>query len=111
MPSAARFVRFAGRLALLGIVATVVAVIAMQLEGIVAKNVALSRELAASRSDIETFRSVTRAQRQTIVRLSDPHGAVPEIHEKLRLVGPHEELIYVRGLRASPQPGDWNAGR
>lgn len=110
MPSAARLLRFAARLALLAVVAMVPAVIAVQFEGIVAKNVALSRQLAASRADIETTREVTRAQRDTIVRLSDPHGAVPEIHEKLRLVGPREELIYVRGLPASP-PADWNAAR
>ena len=41
---------------------------------------------------------------------SDPRGAIPEIHDKLRLVGKREEIIYVRGVAPeTPAPGDWRA--
>jgi hypothetical protein len=36
-------------------------------------------------------------------------GAVPEIHEKLRMVGPHEEIFVVHGLSGggdAPDPQD-----
>jgi hypothetical protein len=31
-----------------------------------------------------------------IKRLSDARGAVPEIHDRLHLVGDHEAIIYVK---------------
>jgi hypothetical protein len=112
MAKPAQIVRFAGRLALLGVVSSVLAIVAMQFEGIVTKNVALAHELSVSRADVEAIRAGTRERRQTIVRLSDPRGAIPEIHDKLRLVGPHEEIIYLSGAgQQSPKPDDWNAGR
>jgi cell division protein FtsB len=101
MRDAANVIRLLGRLALTGIVACVLAIVAMQFEGIVARNVALAHEIAASRADIADLRARNASARATIHRLGDARGAVPEIHERLRLVGPHEELIYVR-----PAPGD-----
>lgn len=89
--------RLAGRLALALVVVTVLGVIAMQFEGIVAKNVAIAHELSSVRSDVVALHARAVRQRATIDRLRTARGAVPEIHEKLRLVGPHEELIYLRG--------------
>ena len=100
-----RFLRQAGRRAArIGFVATIACVlglVAVQFEAIVAKNVSVAQEVAAAHRDIAALRERERAQQRTVERLSDPRGAVPEIHEKLQLVRPHEELIYVRGL---PQP-------
>jgi hypothetical protein len=28
--------------------------------------------------------------------LSDPRGSIPEIHDRLHMVGPHEEIIYLK---------------
>jgi len=105
-----RTARLAGRIGLLGVCTSVLAVVAMQFTGIIEKNVAVAREVAASRADISALRERERRQLQVIRRLSDPQGAVPEIHDRLRLVGPHEEIIYVRGLPApTAPPDDWVA--
>lgn len=112
MNGPARIVRFAGRLASIGALATVAALVAAQFESIVAKNIALAHELSASRAGVQALRERTVRQGATIRRLADPQGAVPEIHEKLRLVGPHEEIIFLRGPgRPSPRPDDPSAGR
>ncbi|MBD5657293.1 MAG: hypothetical protein IAI50_19250 [Candidatus Eremiobacteraeota bacterium] len=110
MATPAEIARFAGRLAMLGAVAGIVAIVGMQFEGIVVRDLTLAHDLAASRADNETIRATPSAQRETIRRLGDPRGAIPEIHEKLRLVGPHEEIFYVRSPHPSPQPGDGNDG-
>ena len=96
-----RMLRLGGRLALALVVIAVIGVVGMQFEGIIAKNVAIARELSASRSEVGALTARKERQLRTIRRLSDARGAVPEIHDKLRLVGPHEEIIYVRG---DPQP-------
>jgi hypothetical protein len=93
---------------LLAVCVCVLAVVAMQFTGIVAKNLAVAHEVAASRADIVALRERERRQLHVIQRLSDPQGTIPEIHERLRLVGPHEEIIYVRGLPApTAPPDDW----
>lgn len=99
----------AGRIGALVLIVAVFATIAIQFEGILAKNVALSHEITASQAQTDGLRVREREQRRTLVRLSDPLGAIPEIHEKLKLVGPHEEIIYVRGMPTpTPQPEtDW----
>lgn len=102
------YVRLAGRLAVALVIVAVLGVIGMQFEGIVAKNVALAHELSAVRSDIASLRAREARQHATIVRLGTARGAVPEIHEKLQLVGPHEELIYLRGGDAPVPPPDSN---
>lgn len=98
-----RIVRLAGRLALAFVVVAVLGVIAMQLEGIVAKNIAVANELSSARTEVVHLRAREARQRATIARLATARGAVPEIHEKLRLVGPHEEIIFLRGA-AVPAP-------
>lgn len=79
------------------------ALVALQFANIVARNLAVAREVAASRADLAALDAKKREQLRTIARLSDPRGAIPEIHDKLRLVGPHEELIFVEG-GPSPTP-------
>jgi len=109
----ARIAVVSGRVGLLGLGLCVAAIVALQFEGIVAKNVAVASELSRSQADIDALRVREAFQLRTIRRLSDARGAIPEIHDKLRLVGPREEIIYVRGLPApTAEPDDdWNAGR
>ena len=103
-----RIVRLAGRIALALVVTAVLGVIAMQFEGIVAKNVAIAHELSSARADVAALHARETRQHATIVRLGTARGAVPEIHEKLRLVGPHEEIIYLRGPGApTPRPDSY----
>ncbi len=99
-------VRLAGRIALALVVVAVLGVIGMQFEGIVAKNVAIAHELSAARTGVDALRAREARQRATIVRLGSARGAVPEIHQKLQLVGPHEEIIYLRGAGVPAPPSD-----
>ena len=63
----------------------------------------LPSDQPAAKFTLASLRAKERRQLRTIARLSDPRGAIPEIHDKLRLVGPHEELIFLEGL-PSPTP-------
>jgi len=89
--------RVLGRLTIVTLALGIAAVIGIQSERVVARNVALSHELSATRTLIAALRAKRRKQQHLIRRLSDPRGAVPEIHDRLRMVGPREDLIYVRG--------------
>lgn len=107
-----RIVRLAGRLALALVAASVLIVIAMQFEGIIAKNVAIARELSQTRSDIAALRAREARQHTTIARLGSAHGAIPEIHQKLRLIAPHEEIIYLHGAGVpTPEPDSYGTER
>jgi hypothetical protein len=96
--------RLAGRLALLVAGSCTFVLVAVQFEGIVAKNVAMVRAIDASRAEIRSLEARERDQARTLHRLATPAGAIPEIHDKLRLVGPHEEIIYLRGPAPAAQP-------
>jgi hypothetical protein len=105
-------VRLAGRCALALVVVAVLGVIAMQFEGIVAKNIAVANELSAVRADVTALHARETRQRATIARLGTARGAIPEIHQKLRLVGPHEEIIYLRGTGVpTPEPDSYGTER
>ncbi|MBC5809632.1 MAG: hypothetical protein GIW95_02060 [Candidatus Eremiobacteraeota bacterium] len=97
-----RGLRIAGRVTIAAIGLVVVALIAIQYERIAARNVALSQSLASTRAEVSALREKQRRAQRRIDRLSDPRGAVPEIHDRLRFVGPHEELIYLKGAPAAP---------
>jgi cell division protein FtsB len=96
-------IRFAGRLTLAAVGLAFVALVGLQFANIVARNVAVAHEVSVSRAELAALRAKERRQLRTIARLNDPRGAIPEIHDKLRLVGPHEELIFIEGL-PSPTP-------
>jgi hypothetical protein len=93
---AANVLRLAGRLVLTALVACIVVLMALQFRLIVLKNVAMAGELEAKRAEISALERREAVQTLTLRRLASPEGAVPEIHAKLQLVGPHEEIIYVR---------------
>jgi cell division protein FtsB len=90
--------RAAGRIGLACSALAIVTVVAIQYEGIIVRNVALSRDLAATRADLAALHETKIKQLREIRRLSDPRGAIPEIHDRLRLVTSHEELIYLKGV-------------
>jgi hypothetical protein len=109
MPLWSRIARLAGRVAVTAFGIGMLAVIAVQFEGIVAKNVAVAGDVRASRAQIAALLAKEAVQHRTIARLANPQGAVPEIHQKLRLVGPNEEIIYIRGVTpGSDGPRQWD---
>jgi cell division protein FtsB len=95
--------RAASRFALVALLAVITIEGAIQYERVVVRELALSRALNATRAEVAALKEKERKQRRTIERLSDPRGAVPEIHDRLHLVSGREELIYVKGAE-SPAP-------
>ncbi len=105
MTSAARMLRLGQRLAFALAATCALGFVIVQFSGIVAKNVAMARSVSDTRAEIATLERRAREQRRTLRRLETPEGAIPEIHEKLRLVGPREEIIYVRDENGSRAGG------
>jgi hypothetical protein len=59
----------------------------------------MAHELSTVNSDIDALRLRHEEQLRELHRLEDPDGAIPEIHDRLRLVRPNEAIIFV-----SPAP-------
>jgi hypothetical protein len=95
--------RLAGRLTVALICVTVFGLVGIQFAHLIGRNLAMVHTLHGVQADVKTLRERKRSQEKAIVRLSNPAGSIPEIHERLHLVGPHETLIFLRGVKtASP---------
>jgi cell division protein FtsB len=92
-------IRFAGRITEVAIALLVVALVAVQFARAIGENLAAAHELSSIRTDISALEKRRDDQRRELIRLRDPQGAIPEIHDRLRLVRPNEAIIFV-----SPQP-------
>lgn len=84
--------------------ATLVALVVFSLAGIqfgrvIHQNVALAQDLSASQSELTALEARKAWQMRELRRLADPEGAVPDIHDRLRLLGRNEAIIFV-----SPAP-------
>jgi len=88
--------RFAGRVIVVGMILTFAAIVGVQYARIVHRNVALAHSLRAVNDDIANLRAQREERLKTIRRLEDPQGAIPEIHDRLHLVGPNESIIYLK---------------
>jgi len=75
---------------------------AIQFIRVAHQNLALKHELASTQSDIAQLEAHREWQLRQLRRLRDPQGAVPEIHDRLRLVRPNEAIVFVSPL-PSPQ--------
>jgi cell division protein FtsB len=91
--------RLAGRILASAIAVLIVTLVAIQFARAIGENVTAVRELSKIRSDIAALQRRRDDQQRELRRLRDPEGAIPEIHDRLRLVRPNETLIFV-----SPQP-------
>ena len=96
----ARFLlRFAGRFAAISIGVLIILLVGVQFARAIDQNVAMARDLSSVHSDIDALQLRREHQHRELQRLQDPEGAVPEIHDRLRLVRPNETIIFV-----SPAP-------
>jgi hypothetical protein len=93
-------VRLIGRIGAVGIAGVFLALVALQFARIVGQNLTLAHTLRDVEGDVSALESKRLSQLRTIARLSDLHGAVPEIHERLHLVGDHEAIIYLKRTHA-----------
>jgi hypothetical protein len=69
---------------------------------VIARNVELENELRAVQSDVVLLKAKRAQQVREIRRLSDPRGAIPEIHDRLHLVGGNEAIIYLKRAGSPP---------
>lgn len=91
--------RLAGRVLTAAVVVLVTTLVIVQFARAIGENVSAARRLAAMRDDIGGLERKRDDQERELRRLKDPQGAIPEIHDRLRLVKPNEAIIFV-----SPAP-------
>lgn len=91
--------RLAGRVGAASIALLIFALVVVQFARVIDQNVALARDLSATQAEIDSLQARREWQVRELRRLQDPEGAVPEIHERLKLVRPNEAIIFV-----SPAP-------
>jgi cell division protein FtsB len=93
--SARRLAGWLGRVGAAGIGVSVIALAGIQFGRIVSENVTMSRHLSSVQTQIATMQKREGEQRAEIHRLQNPEGAIPEIHDRLRLVRADEAIIFV----------------
>ena len=86
------------RLGVTAIGGTFAVLIAVQYVRIVERNVAYIQQIHGINDDVTTLEHKRDLQLRQIQRLSDPRGAIPEIHDRLHLVSGHEAIIYLKRL-------------
>lgn len=98
----AALVRLSSRIGVVCVVVVVLSLVGVQYARVIGRNVALARDLHAVESDVAALKRKRAEQVREIRRLSDPRGAIPEIHDRLHLVGDDEAIIYLK--RTGPAP-------
>jgi hypothetical protein len=97
--------RYLGRVGIVAVALVVISLIGVQYARVIGRNMALASELHAVQNDVVSLRAHRAEQKRELSRLSDPHGAVPEIHDRLHLVGDDEAIIYLKkGRMSGPEP-------
>lgn len=94
--------RLLGRIGVVVVAGAFIALVGLQYARIIGRNIALARELHVVETDVRMLQAKRIEQEREIRRLSDPHGAIPEIHDKLHLVGDREAIIYLKKPRHGP---------
>jgi len=87
--------RLAGRVTAAAVALSLVVLVGVQFARAIGQNVSAARQLSQLQSDITALERRRAEQQRELKRLADPQGAVPEIHDRLRLVRPNETLIFV----------------
>ncbi|HEY5427133.1 MAG TPA: septum formation initiator family protein [Candidatus Tumulicola sp.] len=91
--------RFLGRITASALALLVFTLVGIQFARVLGQNVTMARELSSTKTEITALEKRRLEQQAEIRRLRDPEGAVPEIHDRLRMVRPNEAIIFV-----SPAP-------
>ncbi len=89
-------VRALSRLGVVCIALVVLSMIGVQYSRVIGRNLALAHQLHDVEHDIASLKVRHAHQGREIRRLSDPRGAIPEIHDRLHLVGDKEAIIYLK---------------
>ena len=84
------------RVGVVAIGGTFAVLIGVQYARIIERNVGYVQEVHQVERDVTALRAKRAEQLREIARLQDPAGAIPEIHDRLHLVGDHEAIIYLK---------------
>lgn len=95
--------RFASRLFAAAVAVVVVCLVLVQFVRVASSNISMASELHRVNADVASLTMKRRHELEDIRRLSDPRGAIPEIHARLHLVLANEELVLIE---RSPKPRD-----
>lgn len=76
--------------------------IGVQYARIIERNVAYVQQVRDVERDVAALGIKRDEQLRKIGRLNDPSGAIPEIHDRLHLVGDHEAIIYLKRHDGGP---------
>jgi len=98
------FARFLGKAGLVLVALAVLSVTGAQYARVIGRNLSLEHELHDAQRDVAQLRVRRAEQMREIRRLSDPSGAIPEIHDRLQQVGDDEAIIYVKRRHAEGRP-------
>ncbi len=97
--------RYLGRVGVVSLALVFVSLIGLQYARVIGRNLALAHQLREVQGDVIDLRAHRAQQQRELSRLSDPHGAIPEIHDRLHLVGDDEAIIYLkRGHPSAAEP-------
>ena len=92
--------RLLGRIGVVCVALVAVTLIGVQYARVIGRNVALAHQLHDVERDVVALKAKRVQQERDIRRLSDPRGAIPEIHDRLHLVGDREAIIYLKRGKA-----------
>lgn len=91
--------RLLGRVGATLVALVIFTLVGVQFARVIHQNVALAQELSSTQADVSALQARKQWQLRELRRLEDPEGAVPDIHDRLRLVRRNEAIIFV-----SPAP-------
>lgn len=94
--NAATLLRVLGRIGVVCVVLFIAAMIGVQYARVIGRNLALAHQLHDVQREVAQLKVKRVQQEREIRRLSDPRGAIPEIHDRLHLVGDREAIIYLK---------------
>ncbi|MDQ6931010.1 MAG: hypothetical protein M3126_10140 [Candidatus Eremiobacteraeota bacterium] len=103
-PRSHQGLRLFSRLAVATMSLIVFALVGIQFAHIIDRNVAMGDSLHDVQSDVRVLHMRKLEQERELRRLSDPTGSIPEIHDRLHLVGPHETIIYLKAPAPPSSP-------
>jgi len=88
--------RTLGRIGVVCVALVILSLIGAQYAHLIGRNLALARQLHDVERDVAGLKAHRVQQQRDIRRLSDPRGSIPEIHDRLHLVGDKEAIIYLK---------------
>lgn len=91
--------RLLGRVSATLVALVIFGLVGVQFARVIHQNIALAQDLSSTQDDINSYQTRKQWQLRELRRLEDPEGAVPDIHDRLRLVRRNEAIIFV-----SPAP-------